>query len=177
MSGNSVLRSALDEAVTTKYPELYRETIERLRREFGHSITILPVGKGRTTRFNCFAFGLGVWEHPDFIRLVDAAGNSAILNSTIVQAMIDDETLRPVEASEARPGDVVAYFRAGKLAHAAILAGDDLLCSKWGGDEVHSHRLWEVPAEYGNRVRYFHAPVAETVLARITPPDSAVPKE
>jgi hypothetical protein len=59
---------------------------------------------GRTRRFNCFAYGFGVWEHPDFIREVDDAGNSAIINSKIVQEMIDDGTLKAVAATVVSEG-------------------------------------------------------------------------
>jgi hypothetical protein len=170
MAGNAALRRALDEAITTEYPEIYREAIERLRREYAHSIAILPDGKGRTRRFNCFAYGLGVWEHPGFIRKVDDAGNSAILSSTIVRAMIDDGTLKSVGADMAQPGDVVVYFRKDNVTHVAVLVEGGTCRTKWGGDEVHAHGLWEVPAQYGGRVRYYRAPTAEAVLARISGP-------
>jgi hypothetical protein len=166
MPGNPALRRKLDEAITTEYPEIYRENIERLRREYGHAITILPDGKGRTSRFNCFAYALGVWEHPDFIQKVDDAGHSAILSSTIVQAMIDDGTLKPVTVKRVQPGDVIVYFRGHNVTHAAVLAEAGMCRSKWGGDEVHAHGLWEVPAQYGGRARHFRAPSIEAVLAR-----------
>jgi hypothetical protein len=168
MPGNTALRRALDEAITTEYPEIYRETIERLRREYAHSIAILPDGKGRTRRFNCFAYGLGVWDHPDFIQKVDDAGHSAILSSTIVRGMIDDGTLKPVAADEAQQGDLVVYLRKDNVTHAAVLVEGGMCRSKWGGDEVHAHDLWEVTAQYGGRVRYYRAPKAETVLVRIS---------
>jgi len=168
MPGNAILRRELDEAIATKYPEVYRQSIERLRREYGHSIAILPDGKDRTSRFNCFAYALGVWDHPDFIQKVDDAAHSAILNSTIVRAMIDDGTLKSVAADEVQPGDIVVYFRRDNLAHAAVLTEGGICRSKWGGDDVHAHGLWEVPTQYGGRVRYFGAPRAEVVLARIS---------
>ncbi len=60
ISGNAALRDELDEASRIRLPQVYIETLERLRREFGHSILILPDGSDRITRFNCFAYGLGV---------------------------------------------------------------------------------------------------------------------
>ena len=101
------------------FPEIYRETIERLHRQFDHSIVILPDGKGRTMRFNCFAYGLGVWEHPDFIEKVGDASNSAIISSQIVRATIDDGTLKAVAATEAQTRDVVVYFHKENVTHAA----------------------------------------------------------
>ncbi len=73
MSGNAAPRLALDEASKLRVPREYTETLERLRREFGHSISMLPDGSNRIARFNCFAYGLGLWEHDDYIRRVNAA--------------------------------------------------------------------------------------------------------
>jgi len=170
MSGNAALRRELDEAIKTPYPEIYREAIERLRSQFGHSISILPDGKGRTTRFNCFAYGLGIWEHPDFVKKVDDAGNSAILNSQIIRAMIDDGTLKAVAKADVQTGDTAIYFHKEKVTHAAVIGENKVFRSKWGSDEVHAHGLWEVPAEYGDRVRYYRAPEAARILKRIPPP-------
>jgi hypothetical protein len=141
MPGNAALRRALDDAITTEHPEIYREELERLRRDYAHSIAILPDGKGRTRRFNCFAYGLEVWEHPGFIRKVDDAGHSAILSSTIVRAMIDDGTLESVAADKAQPGDVVIYFRKDNVTHAAVLVEGGTCRSKWGR---RSSRAWPV---------------------------------
>lgn len=79
MSGNAALREELDEASRIRLQKVYIETLERLCREFGHSILILPDGNDRITRFNCFAYGLGLWEHDDYIRRVNAASNSAVV--------------------------------------------------------------------------------------------------
>jgi hypothetical protein len=172
MSGNAALRRKLDEASKIRIPAIYRETLAHLRRQFGHSISILSDGSGRTTRFNCFAYGLGVWDHPDFIRKVDAVENSAIISSQIVRSMIDDGALKAVAASEARQGDVAVYFHKENVTHAAVVGDDEMFRSKWGGNEVHAHGLWEVPAHYGDRICYYTAPKADAVLVRIPTPKS-----
>lgn len=94
MAGNPALRLALDEASKLRFRHQYTETLEQLRREFGHSISMLPDGSGRIARFNCFAYGLGLWELADYIRRVDAADNSAIISSQIVRALLADGTLK-----------------------------------------------------------------------------------
>jgi hypothetical protein len=170
MSGNAALRDELDEASRIRLPQVYIETLERLRREFGHSILILPDGSDRITRFNCFAYGLGLWEHDDYIRRVNAANNSAIVNSLFVRAILDDGTLKEINAAEAAPGDVLLYFHKEAVTHAAVVGENQTCRSKWGGNEVHQHGLWEVPAQYGDQVRYYRAPDAASILTRL--PDS-----
>jgi hypothetical protein len=168
MSGNVALRLALDEASKLRFRHEYIETLERLRREFGHSISMLPDGRNRIARFNCFAYGLGLWEHVDYIRRVDAAENSAIVNSQLVRAMLDDGTLEEINAAVATPGDVVLYFHKEVVTHAAVVGTEQTYRSKWGGNEVHQHALWEVPAQYGDLVRYYRAPDASAVLTHLT---------
>jgi len=170
MSGNAALRDELDEASQIRLPQIYVETLERLRCEFGHSILILPDGSDRITRFNCFAYGLGLWEHDDYIRRVNAANNSAIVNSQFVRAILDGGMLEEINAAEATSGDVLLYFHKEAVIHAAVVGENQTCRSKWGGNEVHQHGLWEVPAQYGDRVRYYRAPDASTILTRL--PDS-----
>lgn len=73
----------------------------------------------------------------------------------MVQAMIDDGALTEIAAAEARPEDVVIYLHQGKVAHAVVVKGHDVYHSKWSGNEVHAHGLWEVSASYGDQVRYY----------------------
>jgi hypothetical protein len=127
----------------------------------------LPDGKGRIAGFTCFAYALGVWNHPDFIKKVDEANHSSIISSRTVQTMIEDGIMTPVAEAKARTGDVVVYFNNGIITHAAVIGRNEMYRSKWGGNEVHAHGLWEVPAQYGDRVCYYRAPEISTVLMRI----------
>lgn len=170
MAGNAKLRGALDDATKLRFRHQYTEAIERLHREYAHAISVLPDGRDRIALFNCFAYGLGVWEHPDFIRRVDAVSNSAIINSDVVRSLLEDGTLQEISAAEAAPGDVVIYFHKKAVTHAGVLGEQQTCRSKWGGDDVHQHGLWEVPAQYGNQVRYYRAPDALRVLAHLPEP-------
>jgi hypothetical protein len=170
MAGNAQLRSELDTATKLRFRHQYTEALERLRREFAHSISILPDGRDRIERFNCFAYALGLWEHPEYIRRVDAASNSAVANSLVVRALLEGGKLIETSAAAAVPGDVVLYFDKKAITHAALISEQQTYCSKWGGDDVHQHRLWEVPAQYGNRVRYYRVPDASSILACLPDP-------
>ena len=65
MSGNAALRDELDEASKIRLHGLYRNS--RTSSANWHSILIL-LTVATALRFNCFAYGLGLWEHEDFIR-------------------------------------------------------------------------------------------------------------
>jgi hypothetical protein len=56
------------------------------------------------------------------------------------------------------------------LRHAGIVenaSAESTIRSKWGGNEVHRHKLWEVPACHGDHVRFLRAPGPQGVLARL----------
>ncbi len=166
-SGNADLRHELDKASKLRVPQDYRDELERLRKKYRHSISILRDGIDRITRFNCFAYGLGFWKHAEYIRRVDAAGNSAIADSHFVSWVLEQDILREISVSDAKEGDVVLYFDKGAVTHAAVLGEEQTLRSKWGGNEVHQHGLWEVPAQYGDTVRYYRKPDAASLLSHL----------
>lgn len=170
MPGNPDLRLALDVASELKIVSDYVARLAELKARYGHSITVLPDGKERMERFNCFAYALALWDKPDYVRLVDAAGNSAIMNSALIRAMINDGTLNELALSDASQGDVIVYFVEDKPTHAAVVASAGpplVLRSKWGGNEVHQHGLWEVQASYGDRVAAYRAPAVAVCLERL----------
>ena len=68
------------------------------------------------------------------------------------------------------PSDVVLYFLKEAVTHAAVVGSKQIYRSKWGGNEVHQHGLWEVPAQYGDRIRFYRAPDAPTILAHLPDP-------
>ena len=93
--------------------------------------------------------------------MVDAAMNSAIVDSSLMTVMIKDGTLCEISMVQAVAGDMVFYFRDERPTHAAVIVSEGpplMLRSKWGGNEVHSHGLWEVPADYGDSVRAYNVP-------------------
>jgi hypothetical protein len=55
-------------------------------------------------------------------------------------------------------GCLALYFDAGRWTHAGVVKAPGRLISKWGLFPVYDHPLEEVPASYGNEVRFFPAP-------------------
>jgi hypothetical protein len=170
MSGNSKLRLALGAASKLKVVSDYPVRIAELKSQYAHNVSILPDGKHRIERFNCFAYALGLWDNADYICMVDAAMNSAIVNSSLMALMIDDGTLCEISMSAAVAGDMILYLSNDRPTHAAVIASVGpplMLRSKWGGNEVHQHGLWEVPADYGDSVRAYKVPATAICLDRL----------
>jgi hypothetical protein len=167
MSGIAALRRELDAASKLREAGAYVEKLNALRDQFEHQVSILPDGRERMNRFNCFAYALGLWDHPDYVQLVDAKSDSAVINSNTIAEMLSEGALVEIDPHEAKANDMVVYFDNGKVTHAAALSDKGVFRSKWGGNEVHAHGLWEVPASYGNVVRYFRRPASEAVFRRL----------
>jgi hypothetical protein len=170
MRGDAALRRELDAASGLRVAEDYRANLAALKTKPGHAISVLPDGRDRMARFNCFAYALGIWDHAEFVRMVDDSNNSAIADSRFVLAMLDEGALTEVISHQPEIGDIAIYFRDGSVTHAGAVSGNRdglVLRSKWGGNEVHEHVLWEVPASYGDHARFFRAPGADMILCRL----------
>lgn len=166
VDGNTALRRALDDASTERDVRVYLETLTKLGPRHGHSITTEP-SVLRFSRFNCFAFAFRLTEHERYDRLVDAKQSSALLNAKLVTQLLERGDLIAVDYTSAKPGDIVLYFNGRNLTHAGRVIESEPRCrilSKWGGNEVHSHALWEVPLSYGATVRFVETPPPEDIL-------------
>lgn len=159
------LRDDLDtNCAVNRTPEAYRAGLDKLRDKYGHAIEIVDCGD--IQRFNCFAFATGIVDLPAYQVLVDAESNSALLDSAFMRDLINDGDLQPVEDPAA--GGIAVYFQGDRLTHAARILGDtSRFRSKWGPLEVHDHAHLEVPASYGDDVRFFAAPNSAAILKKL----------
>jgi hypothetical protein len=170
MAEKQNLRRALDQASTLRLATEYRATLQQLKAEHGHTIARHTDGAGEIERFNCFAYALAVWDQERYRALVDKFQSSALINSGFVECMLEDGILVEVSTAEVRAGDIALYIQGTKVKHAGVLVSagaEPIIRSKWGGNEVHQHGLWELPAEHGDRVRFFRQLRPEITLERL----------
>jgi hypothetical protein len=170
MSGNERLRRELEDASGLRVVPEYRMRLETLRKKYGHAIAILDDGASEIARFNCFAYALRVWDDPIYRQFVDEWQSSSLINSDLVSEMSRSGDFVELPEAIVQPDDIVLYFAGEELCHAGIVeeASSPLIIrSKWGGNEVHRHKLWEVPAYHGDRVRFYRRPDREIVFARL----------
>jgi hypothetical protein len=66
-----------------------------------------------------------------------------------------------VELDEPRPSCLVCYFSDNLFTHAGVMLRENRVRSKWGQMPRYEHELTEVPAAYGNFVRFFQRPLPE----------------
>lgn len=174
MPGHPALRDALDEACTLREPIEHRARIEILRTQFCHCIEITEDPPAPdSARPTCYAFAFGLAYDTTYRRLMieRRAAAKTPIHSGFVADMLNEGVLAE-RVVLVRSGDIVVYFDADGPAHAGVvveaLEGLVRVRSKWSAAlDVHEHDLWEVPASYGDAVRYYIAPDPIVVLRRL----------
>jgi hypothetical protein len=155
MQGDEELRKDIDAVTAIRLPSQFAAAWDQLTKMSGHRLRI--VAEDRT--FNCHAHGLGIEQLPDYQRRVAKEANSALVQGAFMTELIERGDLYLVKGQSYGPGDIVIYFKDGKPTHTArVVEKDVLLVSKWGGNELIEHGLWEVPTYYGDEYKVFKAP-------------------
>jgi len=179
--GKRKLRNALSE-ITNRQPEPgadvdLQEWMEQqiaevmaLGGDFGHSITIETRWSPDLSLYNCYMTALGLpqqrikcWR-PDRKIQPDTPFVRDLIEQGGLTAKAVDPKADPDKVSN---GDIVVYFnKTGRPRHAGTFR-DGLVVSKWGEGVTHiwRHGLWEVPSDYGNRVRIFEPPTQDQAVA------------
>ena len=109
-------------------------------------------------RFTCFAYALRIERLPQYNELVNRFAHGALASSRFIVGMIERGHIRAAPTTALSAGRVVIYYNGERLTHAARIVSDDVLASKWSGNEVYQHALWEVPSSYGDHYQVVEVP-------------------
>jgi hypothetical protein len=155
MQGDEELRKDIDAVMAIRLPGQFAEAWGEFMKMGGHRVRI--VGEGKT--FNCHAYGLRIEGLPEYQQRVAKNGNSALAQGTFITELIERGELRNVPGGSYGPEHVIIYFKDGRPTHTArVVEKNGMLVSKWGGNELLEHGLWEVPTYYGDEYKVFKAP-------------------
>ncbi len=165
---NLELRRRLQE-ITAQYTgwQVHRQVIavDDLRDQLPHSVTLVQeavISDPRTFDFNCHAFTFGLHDLEDFWTIRHTSPLVWPTGRFVCDRLLT--TMMEIEASAARPGDLVLYFDAQRLAHSGRIV-DQSIESKWGTAHRWRHPALEVPLSFGHQLRWFRAPDLPTVAA------------
>lgn len=127
---------------------------------------------GRTIRFidredddpvlitTCVTYALQVAQEPTFRRLLLAHVRAG---KDFMTWMMEG---RLVSLPEGEVGSLICYLREGVWQHVGIVVDGCRIRSKWGKSPVYEHEAFDVPASYGDDVRYFQA-ISPSVATRL----------
>jgi hypothetical protein len=152
----AALRAALDVPEGTLIGDHSRLIKERTR---GHSHTVKLVcePQGGT----CVSYALGLNSNPIYETIRQDFDREVFAGKRFVEWMVGvrDEIDQPAI------GSLALYFLGADWKHVGTVAGLDRVTSQWGTYPIYEHGLCEVPASYGDQVRFFERPSARQALS------------
>ena len=149
------MRQLLDEIPSKSHGGIayHRQRIEELRGRCVHTIKWVEDGGGN--KLDCWTYALGI--------------PSDIPNATdpnILEEFFKSEVLKLLDVvPSSLDGGLVVYFCGDVPKHIGVIHGGRVV-SKWGKSPIYDHGLHEVPANYGDKVRYYRKPPEQSITTR-----------
>jgi hypothetical protein len=165
LNNNATLRKKLKLIVENNIGHDIGKQIDLIRKlayEVPHEIQIIEQAdpsNGQTWMYNCYTFSFGLKNHPQIIKY--SIGN-IYPNSKFTNFVIK-KFLKEIDRKFAQDNDYIIYFDQKKTTHAGIVSGQKII-SKWGTGHRWKHRVYEVPIDYGNDIKFFKRRSKEDLL-------------
>jgi cell wall-associated NlpC family hydrolase len=100
-------------------------------------------------------YALGLIDQKQYVSVTRSGSREIFANSKFVTYLLEQGAL--VKKTNAEPGDTAIYFQDSTPTHAGIVANNKQLISKWGTGHLYMHAVFEVPAKYGDTIRYYRS--------------------
>jgi len=151
------LRDRLTEITENPRVREHAAQIEALRAETGHSISVEQSVRP-LQKYTCGMHAFHLAGNPIYERVATSGNGETFAGTEFINFLLQQQLLihRPFEAVVTN--DLVVYFDGIVFRHVGRVAGPSRVLSKWGTGCLCQHALWEVPANYGNEVRYCVGP-------------------
>jgi hypothetical protein len=125
-------------------PEAFEK---KIRPQLPPELKILEAPPIAEENYNCFVFALGLENDPDFL------GGKNPVQQEFIRHLLEQKIL--VKISDPIPSTLVFYEDSDKaITHGGILSGNEEIMSKWMWGPTISHKLWDVPSSFGDKVFY-----------------------
>jgi hypothetical protein len=151
---NQNLRAALDlklDAID------HRKKIRELGQQYHHTIEFEAFNSEET----CVPYALQLTDDPTYEAVRRAFGH-IFAGAEFMGWLLSG---RLSELSAPQTGCLVCYFSDVTWKHIGVVTAEDRIVSKWGEMPRYRHSLAEVPAAYGENVKFFQRPSLSTARA------------
>lgn len=155
MMGNLQLREQLDRIVSNENsenwwrPHLFKSHTEPI---LPKELNILAAPPEEDVNFNCFVFAFRLSTKKEILGL---SGWEYTRNLHIfVDQLIQEKTLERV-ATPTKGVLVVYRSQDGNISHVGIYQEEDRIISKWSWGPLLEHKIYDVPASYGDSVEFY----------------------
>jgi hypothetical protein len=159
LSENERLRSALDEITSLPADQLSQHPalVASLRSRCSHGIEIAADPEVRDVplaKFTCFMHAFLLAQSTVVLAIARYLRNTYPGGEFV--AFLIANYLAEVGVEDAREGDIILYSRGEEIHHAGRLKSGRVV-SKWGTGHLWEHGIFELPARYGERTRFYRA--------------------
>ena len=148
--------------ITAEDISRHARLLEKLKTTSGHSIRLVqtdPDQQFHLKEFNCFEYALNLVYSVEYAGICDfeeGMFRPIGANDEFAIYLLDNKIISEIPESKAASSDLLMYFKDGKPTHAGKL-NRSMVISKWGKGLLLEHEVFEVPAVYGENVRYFRS--------------------
>lgn len=151
--------------ITVRDVSLHADLLDQLSLEHKHTIARLPIDAGISCAqedFMCFEYALRLVFSTEYLGIKEFELRTRIhpigASAEFMVFLLEKQYVTEIKEEDTECGDLIVYFAEGKPTHAGILMESRRVISKWGKGLLLEHQLFEVPAIYGNRCRFFERP-------------------
>jgi len=159
-----MLRDELDRLTDDPDPDCHTELLAELSESYPNNIRIVERANP-TQRYTCYMHAFGLGYQPEYVRVAISGSGKIFANSAFVLFLLQRGYLQERTSGTASPGDVVIYFANGVPQHAGIAKDNGQVESKWGTGHLYEHGVLEVPAKYGDKVK-FYSPISKDLALK-----------
>lgn len=154
---NKALRKALD--APDGFPaSRHREYIDRVRLVHPHTV----VYREARDQSTCVLYALDLSRDAAYRAIATNFAGRVFADRAFMEWWLAHG--HPVELDEPTKGCMVMYFREGIWQHVGISSDYGRVLSQWGTFHVYDHGVCELPARYGDEVRYFRMPALDDLM-------------
>lgn len=144
------LREALD-APAGLFISQHRAYIEHVRTVYRHTV----IFRRLISESTCVLYALELGEERIYRAIACNFNRRIFAGKTFVEWLVKEHL---TEIDEPKEGCLALYFDRQVWQHIGVVSAAERVLSQWGEFPVYEHGVFEVPARYGDEVRYFEMP-------------------
>ena len=141
--------------ITDEFPvEQHPLKIQELSPSYGHSIKLVD-SQCPIAEYTCVVYSFGLTEDPTYLSVASFGFGRTFAGAEFIHFLLDRRLLTERQTGQIFTGDLVVYFDGALFKHVGKVLASSQVLSKWGTGHLFMHSTWEVPTNYGERVKYF----------------------
>lgn len=134
------------------------EAVEDLKAQFNHSIKSFK-GRGWLPTYTCLVYAMGFNGDATYsAAMKKASPREPFAGKDFFDWLVTNKHLIQIEDGSQSMGDFIVYLNPrNEFKHIGVLSDKQRVKSKWGQLGLYDHEVFEVPASYGDHVKYFES--------------------